>query len=166
MRPTKLTSEQFVELIDQHQRLILKVVSVYCVDSEARKDLSQEIILQLWRAFPKYDSKYKFSTWAYRIALNVAISNYRAKRTRQKKKNDFLKQKSWMIWEDSDSENEAIQKLYHCIGQLNALDRALMVLYLEGYPGQETAEIMGISLSNVSTRIHRIKQLLKNCINH
>lgn len=164
MKSTEKIATTFVELLDQHQNLILKVASVYCSETEARKDLSQEIILQLWKAFPKYDPQYKFSTWAYRIALNVAISSYRAKSTRQKTRNDFLKQSAWMTWADADWENEALQQLYRCIGKLKPLDRALIVLYLEGHSGQETAEIMGISESNVSTRIHRIKQLLKNCV--
>ena len=164
MNRTQNIAEHFVQLIDQHQKLILKVASVYCSDSESRKDLSQEIILQLWRAFPKFDPKYKFSTWAYRIALNVAISNYRAKSTRQKTRNDFTKQGDWMTWEATDWEDEAIQQLYRCIGNLKPLDRALIVLYLEGHTGQETAEIMGITPSNVSTRISRIKQVLKNCV--
>lgn len=164
MKSTDKTSTQFVELIDQHQRLILKVASVYCSESEAKRDLSQEIILQLWKAFPKYDPKYKFSTWAYRIALNVAISYYRAKSTRQRTKQDYGKQKNWMTWETPNWEDEAIEQLYRCIGQLKPLDRALIILYLDGHSGQEIAEIMGISGSNVSTRTHRIKQLLKKCV--
>ncbi|GAB5555603.1 MAG: sigma-70 family RNA polymerase sigma factor [Saprospiraceae bacterium] len=164
MKTTENTAEQFVQLIEQHQKLIWKVAAVYCSESEARKDLSQEIILQLWKSFPKYDPKHKFSTWAYRVALNVAISKYRAKSTRKRTKHNYFKQGEWLVWGTPNWEEEKIERLYQCIGKLKPLDRALIVLYLDGHSGQEVAEIMGFSLSNVSTRIHRIKQLLKDCV--
>lgn len=164
MKSTDKIAEQFVQLIEQHQKLIWKVAAVYCSESETRKDLSQEIILQLWKSYRKYDPKYKFSTWAYRIALNVAISSYRSKSNRQKTKHDFLKQSEWITWQAPNWEEDAIERLYQCIGTLKPLDRALIILYLDGHTGEEVAEIMGITLSNVSTRVHRIKQLLKDCV--
>jgi RNA polymerase sigma-70 factor (ECF subfamily) len=163
LKDTATVTETFVQLLEQHQKLILKVASVYYSEAEARKDLSQEIILQLWKAFPKYNSTYKFSTWAYRIALNVAISNYRMQSTRQRTRNAYLNDRDWLDWEDPKW-NEAIEALYRCIGQLKPLDRALIVLYLDAYSGAEIAEIMGITETNVSTRIYRIKQQLKDCV--
>ncbi|BAO76549.1 RNA polymerase sigma factor [Winogradskyella sp. PG-2] len=77
--------EQFIRTIDEHKKIIYKIVNSYCQNKEDRKDLEQEIIIQLWNSFDNYNSDYKYSTWMYRIALNVAISFYR------KEKNGLLK---------------------------------------------------------------------------
>ncbi len=111
----------------------------------------------MWRAFPKYDPQYALTTWIYRIALNVSISQLRKESTRQKHQKEYvevLELQNDSTWLDK----EEIQLLYKFIGQLKALDRAIMLLYLEEKGNKEIAEIMGITASNVSTRIHRIKQ--------
>jgi RNA polymerase sigma-70 factor (ECF subfamily) len=74
---TDRSQERFLALLESHQNIVFKVASIYCWDSEERRDLIQEITMQLWRAFPSYDEKRVFSTWMYRIALNVAISSAR-----------------------------------------------------------------------------------------
>ena len=74
--------ERFQTLVDEHKKILFKVCNSYCRDRDARDDLAQEIIIQLWRSFGKFDGRYRFSTWMYRIALNVAISFYRRENTR------------------------------------------------------------------------------------
>jgi RNA polymerase sigma factor (sigma-70 family) len=74
---------RFEELIFQNEGIIRKIVNIYCHDENERADLSQEITLNLWHSFPRYDESFKFSTWMYRVALNVAITHYRKNKTRQ-----------------------------------------------------------------------------------
>ncbi|MEM7369010.1 MAG: sigma-70 family RNA polymerase sigma factor [Bacteroidota bacterium] len=162
--PTSLSQEQqFTHLLESHKKLVFKIANAYCSDREERKDLIQEIVLQLWKAFPRYDSRYAVSTWMYRIALNVAISYYR-KESRRKSKTVHPKEAIIDLAEDDQerlAEKESrIGQLYQWINQLGELDKALMILYLEGKSHQEIAEILGISKSNVGTKISRNKRKL------
>lgn len=155
-------SDAFLSLIEAHKGIIYKVSNAYCRDPEDRKDLVQEIILQLWKSFDKYDHQYQHSTWIYRIALNVAISLYRKETTRK----TFLNPISEGIVNRVDlTENkqteEGIQFLHQFISELKELDKALMLLFLEGKSHKEISEIMGITETNISTKIGRIKTILK-----
>ena len=110
----------------------------------------------------KYNEKYKITTWLYRISINVAISYYR-KNTRRQATNIPLNEHIYQIQEDDNSEKEhQLKLLEQFIGELNDLDKALMLLYLEDKSQAEIAEILGISVSNVSTRVGRIKEKLRN----
>lgn len=158
--------EQFIKTIDAHKKIIYKIVNSYCQNKEDRKDLEQEIIIQLWNSFDKYNSAYKYSTWMYRIALNVAISFYR----KEKKgfiKSDFYNEESiFKIEEDTTEEqtvlNEHLKLLQEFIQNLNELNKALILLYLEEKSYQEISEILGITKTNVATKMNRIKLKLKN----
>lgn len=159
---TDLKTAQFLALVNDHRGIIYKVASLYCKDSEARKDLIQEIISQLWKSFDKYDQKYKQSTWIYRIALNVAISFYR-KEVRRKEISHPL---SPVIFEFEDTghmpeTDTEIGVLYQFISELKELDKALILLYLDQKSYKEISEIIGITETNVATKIGRIKILLK-----
>lgn len=160
MEDLKSIEEKFIALIEQNQRFVYKVVNAYCSQAEDKKDLFQEIVFHLWKAFPKYDpSQAAFSTWIYRIALNVSISFYRKESVRQKRLQSIAVQSEQATWEDSKTD-ERLRQLYQFIEQLKPLEKALMILHLEDCKNPEIAEIMGISLSNVSTRLHRIKEKL------
>ena len=156
----------FIKTIDEHKKIIYKIVNSYCPNKEDRKDLEQEIIIQLWNSFDKYDSNYKYTTWMYRIALNVAISFYR-KEKKWSSKNDFYNEESIFRIEEENSE-EKTEIDYHLIllqkfiNNLNELNKALMLLYLEEKSYEEIAEILGITKTNVATKISRIKLKLKN----
>ena len=157
--------EQFIKTIDEHKKIIYKIVNSYCQNKEDRKDLEQEIIIQLWNSFDKYDSNYKYSTWMYRIALNVAISFYR-KEKKWSMKNDFYKEESIFKIEEDYSEEQTeldyhLKLLQEFINNLKELDKALMLLYLEEKSYEEIAEILGVSKTNVATKISRIKLKLK-----
>ncbi|MEM8899685.1 MAG: sigma-70 family RNA polymerase sigma factor [Bacteroidota bacterium] len=162
----KSLESQYLALIDQHQGLIHKVCHLYCQEAELREDLFQEILLQLWKAYPSFRGDSSFSTWMYRIALNTAIALYR-------------KQKKSPLISDLDSVVENLQGkevpyeekenqhfLYQAIYTLNDVEKAIILLYLESYKYEEIAEIMGISVNLVGVKINRIKQRLKNKLSH
>jgi RNA polymerase sigma factor (sigma-70 family) len=154
---------QFELLIQQHRKIIFKVANTYCWQAEDRADLAQEIAAQLWRSFAAYDEQRNFSTWMYRIALNVAISNIRQQKNQQhvipmyEKHLDISHEDQHM-----DQEDERIKLLKHFIEKLDALNRALMLLYLEDHSYREIADVLGISESNVATKISRLKQKIRD----
>jgi len=153
--------DSFLKIIESHKLIIFKVCNSYCKDSEDQKDLFQEVILQLWNAFPSYDETYKFSTWVYRISLNVAISSYRKLKTKNKHFSRLEEEMVSIQADDDQGKNEELQLLQAFISQLEELNKALIILYLGGYSHQEIAEMLGISKSNVGSKINRIKNKLK-----
>ncbi|WP_374950195.1 RNA polymerase sigma factor [Mucilaginibacter sp.] len=154
--------DQFLHLIQHNKKLIFKVCNTYCTDPEDRKDLVQEVIIQLWRSFPKYNEQYKLSTWMYRIALNTAISFYRSDNRRRSNTTTLSDSLIEIPNDDTSFElNEKISLLYQFIGRMNKLDKALMILYLDNNSYKDMAEVMGISETNVATKISRLKQHLK-----
>jgi RNA polymerase sigma-70 factor (ECF subfamily) len=157
--------EHFIKTIDEYKKIIYKIVNSYCQNKEDRKDLEQEIIIQLWNSFYTYKSDYKYSTWMYRIALNVAISFYR-KEKKWPIKNDFYHEESIFKIEEDTSEEQTeldnhLKLLQEFIHNLNELNKALMLLYLEEKSYEGIAEILGITKTNVATKISRIKLKLK-----
>lgn len=153
----------FLSLIETHKGIIYKVSNMYCRDPEERKDLVQEIILQIWKSFEKYDSRFQHSTWIYRITLNVAISFYRKETTRKKFSDPLpenIVQQTEMI--ENNKMETGIQFLHQIIAELKELDKALILLYLEGKNHREIADILGITETNSATKIGRIKTLLKH----
>jgi len=154
--------QEFLTILEAYKKLLFKISNAYCSDKEDRKDLLQEIILQLWRAYPKYDDTYALSTWIYRIALHVSISFLRKEKSR-KRLNLDMGEPILEIREEEGQEElaENIKRLNVFISHLKKLDKALMILYLEGKSHQEIGEILGLSKSNVGTKIGRIKEKLK-----
>jgi RNA polymerase sigma-70 factor, ECF subfamily len=139
---------------------------MYCNAQEARKDLFQEITLQLWRAFETFEGKSKISTWIYRIALNTAISFLRKDSKRPKLSEEYV---GYNIYNDNEEyENferkEQVQILYKAINQLSTIEKTIMFLYLEDYKVNDIADIVGITANNVSVKMIRIKEKLKNLV--
>lgn len=153
--------QAFAQFLETHKQLILKVAGTYCGDSEQRKDLVQDIILQLWKSFPTYNKDFALSTWMYRIALNVSISSLRKEITLKKTHEGLHEQGDLLYYQDPQME-ERLHLLYQHMEQLKPLEKAVLILHLEGRKHPEIAEILGITESNVSTKIHRIKTLLKS----
>ena len=154
------TSELFLSVITANKGIIYKVTNSYCKNSESRNDLVQEIIIQLWKSFGNYNDKYEHSTWVYRIALNVAISFYR----KSKKEIATLLTDNIiaLVIDDEPGElEENVQLLYQFINELDELNKALMLLYLDNKTHKEMAEVLGITETNVATKIGRIKEKLK-----
>jgi RNA polymerase sigma factor (sigma-70 family) len=155
---------RFAALLEQHRRIVFKVANTYGFHAHDRADLAQEITAQLWRAFPGYDPERPFSTWMYRIALNVAISQVRntAHRNRHSVQ---LDEAMHDIADDNGADPEADQQvraLHRFIAQLDRLNRALLLLYLEDQSYRQIAEILGISETNVATKLSRLKQRIRS----
>ena len=155
---------RFEALLHEHRKIVFKVAGLYSRSAADREDLVQEISAQLWRSFGSYDpARAKFSTWMYRIALNVAISQVRRERWSASDRFEPLQAHHLDIMggEEVAEPDERLAELYAFIGQLDALNRALILLYLEDRNYTEIAEILGISETNVATKISRIKQKLR-----
>ena len=154
---------QFDGLLREHRGIVLKVASLYARGADDRSDLAQEICVQLWRSFPRYDpGRGKFSTWLYRIALNVAISSLRRMDGADRLEPLEPHHLDTIGGEPPPEPDERLVVLYHFIGELDALNRALILLYLEDRGYAEIAEILGISETNVATKLARIKQTLRS----
>jgi RNA polymerase sigma factor (sigma-70 family) len=157
-----MDSLDFELIIERNKGIIYKVANSYCKDIDDRKDLVQEIIIELWKSFKRYNHSSKLSTWMYRVALNVAISFYRRDSKRKKTSTELTESLIAIIPENEPMETEAqINQLQQFIGELKDMDRALMILYLEDKSQKEIGEILGITETNVSTKIARIKEILK-----
>ena len=152
----------FLFVIESNKGILYKVANSYCQNIEDRKDLIQEIILQLWKSFDNYNEKFKYSTWIYRISLNVAISFYRKENSRKRISNSLTTAVfDFTETEISDEKGTNLDILNQIISKLNDLDKALILLYLEEKNYNEISEIIGITETNVATKIGRIKSKLK-----
>jgi RNA polymerase sigma-70 factor (ECF subfamily) len=152
---------RFQEIIKENKGILYKVITIYCKDTEDKKDLEQEILIQLWKALDKYNDTYKISTWMYRIAMNVAISFYRktASTISNISIDSIFIEKEYAEQDHDDIDNVKI--LNQFIDQLNEFDKALILLYLEDFSYVEISEIIGITETNVGSKINRIKNKLK-----
>lgn len=156
-------SEQFLSVFEENTGIIIKISRAFTHTSYDREDLINDIALELWKSFEKFKGDSKISTWIYRVALNTAI-NYKRKRKNDSLfsfLNDFRKEEitPWLVEQEESDESEV---LYQCIDELNEINKAIILLYLDGNSHTEISEIMGISKTNVATRIGRIKEQIKN----
>ena len=155
-----MDKQAFIKLIQEHQNLIYKICHSFCTDPEDRKDLEQEILLQLWKSMGRFEGKAKVSTWIYRVALNTATvfrrthAKHRLQRTR-------LDAAIISLSVEQPEPDERIAYVYQFIHQLSDPNKALMLLYLDGMKYREIGEILGISETNVATKLSRIKQQMK-----
>jgi len=156
---------RFLELVEQNQDIVHKICSLYAVNMDERKDLSQEIVCQLWKSYKSFKGDSKFTTWMYKVALNTALLNLR--RSRSRVRAESLKEHHGDIPAIGPDQEEhgKISRLYEAINQLPKFDRAIVLLYLEQLSYREIAEVTGISESNVSVRLVRIKKKLKELLN-
>lgn len=157
--------DQFVELLESHQNIVHKVCRIYARDKASHDDLFQEITIQLWQAYPKFRGDSKFSTWMYRVALNTAITSYR-KEKGQRHQLDIDDFPNALKAEPYDNTmDRQMEALYGAIDQLNDIDKALVLLYVEDKNYQEISETLGISEVNARVKMNRIKTKLKTLIN-
>lgn len=153
-------------MVDQHRRLLLKVCWMYAGTLHDRDDLLQEIVAQLWASFGRYDRQRKFSTWMYRVALNVAIDFQRRQRRYGNRRTELSEQDGCLPGDviARHEETEQLIVLRRTLATQNDADRALLLLHLEGNSYREIGEILGISESNVGTRLSRIKDGLRKSL--
>jgi RNA polymerase sigma-70 factor (ECF subfamily) len=156
--------DHFLYILEKHIGIIIKIARAYSKTLHDKEDLINDITLELWKSFGRFRGDSKISTWIYRIALNTSM-NY--KRKKEKDRLFFLddikqiENQSWLI-EQTDSSHSEI--LYQCIDELNQLNKAIILLYLDGNSHDEISDITGISKTNVGTRISRIKEQIKNLV--
>lgn len=151
---------EFVSMIQQNEGIIYKVASFYANDEYPLSDLYQEIILNMWKGYPMFKGESKPSTWMYRIALNTCISFFRRRKV-QTSYLEILPEVSEVL----DNKDEQLQELYKMIDRLGRLERALVLLYLEDKSYKEIADIMDMSMTNVATKLSRIKDKLRKMSN-
>jgi len=152
--------DAFRDAFERHRGIVLKVAHSYAAHVEDRRDLAQEIAAQAWKAYRHYDPARSFSTWLYRIALNVAISHLRAHGGRESVIFDEIADPA----HDEDAARETddgMRALQRCIATLAPLDRALLLLYLDDRPQREIADVLGLSETNVATKIGRLKNRIR-----
>lgn len=159
----KRDPQEFEARLEAHRGIVFKLANAYCPAGEERDDLVQEICLQLWRSFPGYDRERRFSTWMYRVALNTAISFARAARTRDRRAVSLEQSEAAAQTEapPPPALDERIAALDRFLHSLDELDRALVVLYLEDRSYREIADILGISETNVGTKLSRMKRKMR-----
>lgn len=155
--------ETFLQLMQGNKGIIIKICNSYCSNKDDRDDLAQEIVFNLWKAFADYTADHKFSTWMYRIGLNVAISFYR----KELRSVQFSVLSEDLIVfddevEDKSATSTSLVLLQNFIHELKEIDKSIMLLYLEQKNYKEIAEIVGVTESNVATKINRIKINLRS----
>ncbi len=157
---TELT-QKFHQVIEQHKGILFKVARTYCRNDDDRQDLLQEMMIQIWKSLHRYNNNFAITTWLYRVSLNVAISFYRKNAHRQKSSIQLIDEHLPIQDEINSEKQEYLNLLEKFISELNDLDKAIMLLYLEEKSHAEISEIMGVSVTNVGTKLGRIKDKLK-----
>lgn len=154
--------EQLISLLKKHKGIIYKVAYSYCKEEVDREDLIQDIVIQIWLSLDRFNPKYQWTTWIYRIALNTAISQFR----KQGKRKRLTQRLSPLVEipqaEDASAYKEDIADLHRCIRSLREIDRALILLYLDGLSTTDMAEVLNTSQTNITTRLSRIRTKLKD----
>lgn len=156
-----MEAHQITELIRRHAGLIHKIAHAYCRDATDREEIVQEVAVQLWRSGHRYDARYQETTWVYRIALNVAISYHRRERRHRDRRVPLDVHAITVAAGMAAEPGDEVKLLLCCIDDLGALDKALVLLYLDGNDHPSIAAVLGISVSNVGTRLLRIKDRLR-----
>jgi RNA polymerase sigma-70 factor (ECF subfamily) len=156
--------DQFLDILEKNIGIILKIARAYSKTLQDKEDLINDITLVLWKSFGRFKGEAKISTWIYRVALNTSMNSRRKKEKDKLLFLDDLKQfesRGWII-EQPDSVNTEI--LYRCIDELSHINKAIILLYLDGNSHDEISAITGVSKTNVGTRISRIKEQIKNLV--
>jgi len=154
--------KKFIQQITTHQNIIHKICHIYCYNNNDKSDLYQEIMLQLWKSFPSFQGRSALATWIYRVALNTAISQ-------KVKKHDFvdIESQPLLILNDQAEkleQEEELRILYMAIGKLNKVEKAIILLWLDNKSYEEIAEIIGLSVKNISVKLVRIRKKLSEII--
>jgi len=157
MMRKKIDKNKFTGLLEENKGIIHKISMLYTNNPVDKEDLFQDICFQLWKSYSTYRNESRFSTWLYRVALNTAISQ-----VRKKKKTVFVTETFSDQIYDSNSfyQEEQVRQLFKAISQLNKIDRAIIMLWLEEKHYEEISDILGITKSNVSVKLVRIKKKL------
>ena len=156
-------NERFIAAVKENEGFIYKIAAVYTKNTDDKSDLVQEIIYQLWKSFDSFNQQSSLNTWMYRVALNVAI--FQLKVSKKSISTIPIDEQIINFQEKDDSENEERWKIFReQIDTLNLLDKGIVLLYLDNKSYEEIAAIVGITKTNVATKLSRIKEKLKTQI--
>lgn len=153
--------KQFERLINEHELLIWKICRIYAYTDADRKDLFQEIVIQLWKAYPKFKGEAKFSTWLYRVAINTAITGLRKQRNFITSYEPATLPVNIGDHNHSEPEEERLQQLYAAIEQLSQVEKAIVMLYMEDRTYEDMEDILGINQGNLRVKMNRIRDKLR-----
>ena len=154
----KPKEQEFTSIVKEHKSTIYTVCYMFSKDADEVNDLFQEILLNMWKGFDGFQGRSNIKTWIYKVALNTCITIDRKK----KKRNTVELSLDINLYEDNDSDTKQIKLLYDRINKLGPFDRAIILLWLDNMPYDEIGAVVGISPKNVSVRLVRIKEQLKN----
>lgn len=157
--------QEFLDKIEKHKGIIFKISKMYMNEKEERDDLFQEIVFQVWKAYPGFKGQSEFSTWLYRIALNTAIIFLKSEKRRSFISNEDFSNYKIAQDEYDYGKEEKLAEMYKAIHQLNPIDKAFIFYYLENFSGKQIADQMGISELNVRVKMNRAKNRLKDILN-
>lgn len=160
----KAREQEFLKLIAQHKRIILKISKTYADDPEEQSDLAQEITAQLWKSFDTFRHQSLFSTWMYRVSLNTAITFFRKTRKNNAKEVDIEECYNLADNEAQDDDGDKLAHFYKAVHQLSSIEKALIFLFLEGRSHKEIAQDLGISEGNARVKLSRTKDKLQQII--
>ncbi|MGQ7854167.1 RNA polymerase sigma factor [Pedobacter sp. WC2501] len=156
----------FETQLKDYKLLIYKVCRMYANNHDDIQDLYQDIIIQLWKSYPKFRGEAKFSTWLYRIAINTALTNFRIQKRKIQTSDVELQSMQIPYEEDIGLKEEQHQQLYAAIQQLNDVEKSIVMLYLEDKSYDEMEEILGISNATLRVKMNRIKEKLRTFTNN
>ncbi len=149
--------QEFARLVKEQKSTIYTVCYMFSKDQDEVNDLFQEILINLWNGFEKFEGRSNIRTWVYRVSLNTCISQ-----DRKKKKNKSVPLSMDIdLFNDSDEDTKQVEMLRSRINKLGPFDRAIILLWLENMSYEEIGQVVGISTKNVSVRLYRIKEQLK-----
>ena len=155
----------FLKLLEEHRGILIKITRVYMDNDADREDLQQEIVFQLWRSYERFTGKSKFSTWMYRVALNTAITYFK-KEKRRVDRNHISEKFEIRAEENDDRKESQLAHFYKAVQELNKVEKALILLFIEGQSHKEIADNLGLSEVNARVKLNRtkkkIQQLIKN----
>ena len=145
-------------MVNEHKSTIYTVCYMFSKDQDEVNDLFQESLINLWKGFESFEGRSNIRTWIYRVSLNTCISHYR----KRKKNSSLPLSMDINLFDDKDEDTRQINQLHERISLLKPFDRAIVLLWLEGMSYEEIGAIVGITVKNVSVRLYRIKEQLKN----
>ncbi|MGF1585611.1 MAG: RNA polymerase sigma factor [Bacteroidales bacterium] len=157
----------FLELLENNKTRILRICSVYSRSDEEKKDMYQEVTINLWKSLPAFKGNSSLSTWVYRVALNTCMrQSLKSKRlSGNHQKLESIHLRTLQLDDDANDKQELVRQLYKCIGNLNDIDKNLCMLSLDELPYKEITEITGLSENHIAVRMKRLKEKLFNCLN-
>jgi RNA polymerase sigma-70 factor (ECF subfamily) len=156
--------DRFLHIVAQHQGIIHKVCRIYRDTMEDREDLFQEIVYQLWKAFPSFKGEAQPSTWMYKIALSTAVARYRKRHHRLHQQKVPIEKASYVLEREEEETSEQKDRLYRAIGTHSPAEKAIITLYLDDYNYVEMADIIGISENYIGVKLNRIKEKLRKLL--